>query len=173
MSSSSTNVTLSTIGSDAGIPNLNVATIPANIRNGDSKAKAAYSQGLAFEDMLVNELTQQLANTMDSSDSTDGSSTDGTSGSSDGSAGSSMLGGSSAYASMIPQALSSSIMDGGGLGIAESFAQELDPSLLSQASATTSSTAAGATTDSPSPAASSTTDQTSGASVGAASQVSL
>jgi hypothetical protein len=30
-------------------------------------------------------------------------------------------------------------MDSGGLGMAESFAQELDPSLLSQASATTSS----------------------------------
>jgi Rod binding domain-containing protein len=176
MSSSSTNVTLGTIGSDAGIPNLNVATIPANIRNGDSKAKAAYSQGLAFEDMLVNELSQQLATTMyggDSSDGTDGSSTDGTSGSSDGSSGSSMLGGSSAYASMIPQALTSSIMNGGGLGMAESFAQELDPSLLSQASATTSSSAAGATSASPSTTTSSTTDEASGANTGAVRPVSL
>ena len=145
MSSSSTNISLSTIGSDAGIPNLNVATIPENIRNGDSKAKQAYSEGLAFEDMLVNELTQQLASTMyggssdssDGSSSTDGSSTDGSSGSS------SMLGGASAYASMIPQALSSSIMNSGGLGMAESFAQELDPSLLSQ---TSGAATAGATT---------------------------
>jgi hypothetical protein len=153
MSSSSTNISLSTIGSDAGIPNLNVATIPENIRNGDSKAKQAYSEGLAFEDMLVNELTQQLASTMyggdssDGSSSADGSSTDGSSGSS------SMLGGASAYASLIPQALSSSIMNSGGLGMAESFAQELDPSLLSQASgastagATTAASSAGQGTD--------------------------
>ena len=147
MSSSSANTSLSAIGSDAGIPNLNVATIPENIRNGDSKAKQAYSEGLAFEDMLVNELTQQLASTMygGSSDSSDGSSSaagssaDGSSGSSS----SSMLGGASAYASMIPQALSSSIMNSGGLGMAESFAQELDPSLLSQASGAST---AGATT---------------------------
>ena len=62
--SSSSDITLGTIGADAGIPNLNVAKIPENIRNGDSKAMQAYSEGLAFEDMLVNELSQQLANTM-------------------------------------------------------------------------------------------------------------
>jgi Rod binding domain-containing protein len=176
MSSSSTNISLATIGSDAGIPNLNVASIPENIRNGDSKAKQAYSEGLAFEDMLVNELTQQLASTMyggdssDGSSSADGSSTDGSSGSSSG-----MLGGASAYASMIPQALSSSIMDSGGLGMAESFAQELDPSLLSQAAGAST---AGATTAASSVAAgadtsSSTTDESSGASVGAARQVTV
>jgi Rod binding domain-containing protein len=173
MSSSSTNVTLGTIGTDAGIPNLNVATIPENIRNGDSKAKAAYSEGLAFEDMLVNELSQQLANTMYGGSGSDGSddSTDGSSDSTDGSSsGSSMLGGASAYASMIPQALTSSIMNGGGLGMAESFAQELDPALLSQATGTTSSTAAGAATDATS---SSTTDPASGTSGGAAREVSV
>ena len=81
--SSSSDITLGTIGTNAGIPNLNVATIPANIRNGDSKAKQAYSEGLAFEDVLVNELSQQLANTMyggsdDGSSSSDGA--DGTDG---------------------------------------------------------------------------------------------
>jgi hypothetical protein len=177
MSSSSTNISLSTIGSDAGVPNLNVATIPENIRNGDSKAKQAYSEGLAFEDVLVNELTQQLASTMyggdssDGSSSADGSSTDGSTGSS------SMLGGASAYASMIPQALSSSIMDSGGLGMAESFAQELDPSLLSQASgAATAGATAPSSTGTAAPGAdtsSSTTDQSSGASVGSARQVTI
>jgi Rod binding domain-containing protein len=173
MSSSSANITLGTIGSNAGIPNLNVASIPANIRNGDSKAKQAYSEGLAFENVLVNELTQQLASTMyggsgDSSSSTDGTS-DGSS--SDGSS-SSMLGGASAYASMIPQTLGSSIMDSGGLGMAESFAQELDPSLLSQASG--ASTAAGSTTAAAgSDTSSSTTDQSPGESLGSARQVSV
>jgi hypothetical protein len=173
MSSSSANVTLGTIGSDAGIPNLNVASIPANIRNGDSKAKQAYSEGLAFEDMLVNELTQQLSSTMYGGDSSDGSSTDGSSDSTDGSSGSSsMLGGASAYASMIPQALTSSIMNSGGLGMAESFAQELDPALLSQASGATSPTAAGVSGSDPSATSSGTTGQSSGTNVGAARQVS-
>jgi hypothetical protein len=181
MSSSSSNISLGAIGSDAGIPNLNVASIPANISNGDSKAKQAYSEGLAFEDMLVNELSQQLASTMYGGDSSDSSSTDGTSdgSSSGGSSGSSMLGGASAYASMIPQALTSSIMDSGGLGMAESFAQELDPSLLSQASG--ASTAAGSTTAASSTStsaagadtSSSTTDQSSGTSVGSARQVAV
>jgi hypothetical protein len=181
MSSSSSDITLGTIGSNAGIPNLNVASIPANIRNGDSNAKQAYSEGLAFEDMLVNELTQQLASTMYGGDSSGGSSTssDGTSdGSSDGSSGSSMLGGASAYASMIPQTLTSSIMDSGGLGMAEGFAQELDPSLLSQASATTASgstTAASSTSTAAAGAdtSSNTTDQSAGGSLGSARQVSV
>jgi hypothetical protein len=175
MSSSSANVTLGTIGSDAGIPNLNVATIPANIRNGNSNAKQAYSEGLAFEDMLVNELSQQLANTMYGGSGSDGSSTDGSADSSTGgsSSSSSMLGGASPYASMIPQALTSSIMNGGGLGMAESFAQELDPALLSQASGTTSSTAAGVTGSDSSTTSSGTTGQSSGTDSGAARQVSI
>lgn len=128
--SSTPDITLGTIGQNAGIPNLNVATIPENIRNGGSKAMQAYSEGLAFESMLVRELSQQMSQTMFGGTSSanpsggDGSST-GTGGSS-----SSMLGGASAYQSLIPQALTSSIMAGGGLGIADSFAQELDPSLL-------------------------------------------
>ena len=130
--SSSADMTLGTIGQSAGIPNLNVATVPASVRNGDSNAMKAYSEGLAFESMLVNELSQQMSKTMFGGS---GSSSDPTSGGSDGSSSSSMLGGASAYQSMIPQALTSSIMDDGGLGMAESFAQELDPSLLSQSAA--------------------------------------
>ena len=134
MSSSGSDITLGTIGANAGIPTLNVADVPANIRNGDSRAMKAYSEGLAFEDMLVSELTQQLSKTMYG-----GSSSDGSSSSADGADGSSggLLGGASgasAYASMFPQALTSSIMSGGGLGMAEQFAQELDPALLSQSS---------------------------------------
>ena len=129
MSGSSADINLGTIGSAAGIPTLNVADIPANIRSGDSKAMQAYSEGLAFEDMLVSELTQQLSKTMYGGDA---SSADGSSAGASGAPGSGnggMLGGLSAYASLIPQALTSSIMSGGGLGIAEQFAQQLDPSL--------------------------------------------
>lgn len=143
--STSSDITLGTVGQNAGIPNLNVATVPANIRDGGSDAMKAYSEGLSFESMLVNELSQQMSKTMfggtGDGSTTDGSSADG----SDGSSSSSMLGGASAYQSMIPQALTSSIMDGGGLGMAESFAQELDPALLSQGDATISG-ASGQTT---------------------------
>ena len=134
--SSSADITLGTIGQNAGIPNLNVATVPANIRDGGSGAMKAYSEGLAFESMLVNELSQQMSKTMFGGTG-DGSTSDPSDpGGTDGSGSSSMLGGASAYQSMIPQALTSSIMNDGGLGMAASFAQELDPALLSQSSTT-------------------------------------
>jgi Rod binding domain-containing protein len=137
---STSDISLASIGTDAGIPNLNVADIPANIQNGNNQAKQAYSEGLAFESVLVNELSQQMANTMYGGGGIDGSSSgDGIDGSDssdggDSSDSSGLLSGASAYSSLIPQALTSSIMSSGGLGIAEEFAQELDPSLLSQAS---------------------------------------
>jgi hypothetical protein len=133
MSTPVSSINLGTIGSAAGIPDLNVATVPANVRNGGSKAMQAYSEGLAFEDVLVGELTQQLATSMFGGSSSDGSGAGAPSGS-DPSAGSgSMLGGAgaSAYASLLPQALTSSIMADGGLGVAKSFAEQLDPALSS------------------------------------------
>jgi hypothetical protein len=147
MSFSSSDIALGSIGTSAGIPNLNVADIPANIRNGNNAAKQAYTEGLAFENVLVNELSQQLSNTMyggsgaDASSSSDGSDSSSSGGSSSGD----LLGGAGAYASMIPQALTSSIMSGGGLGVADQFAQELDPSL--NAPAATDPTTADSTTD--------------------------
>jgi hypothetical protein len=126
MSFSSADSSLSSIGVNAGIPSLNVADIPANIRNGNKQAQQAYSEGLAFEQVLVNQLTTQLANTMGSS------SQDTADGSSDSSSDSSgLLGGSSssAYSSLIPSTLTSSIMDGGGLGLADQFAQTIDPAI--------------------------------------------
>ncbi len=129
--SSSPNVSLGTIGPDAGIPNLNVASIPANIRNGNSQAMQAYSEGLAFEDLLVSEMTQQLASTMYGG-SASGTGAAGAGSAGGGTAGGGLLGGASAYASLIPQALTSSIMSAGGLGMAEQFAAQLDPALLGQ-----------------------------------------
>ena len=73
---------------------------------------------------------------------------------------------------MIPQALSSSIMNSGGLGMAESFAQELDPALLSQASGATS-TATGTSPSASSTTTSGTDGQSSGTDVGSARQVAI
>jgi Rod binding domain-containing protein len=137
MSSSTPPITTAGIGTDAGYPNLNVADIPQNIRNGNGQAKQAYAQGLAFEGMLVNELSQQMASTMyggqGSASGGDSSGSDGGS-SSDGSSSGGLLSGAGAYASLIPQTLTSSIMDSGGLGMAEQFAQETDPSLADASS---------------------------------------
>ncbi len=116
-----TSSSLASIGVNAGVPNLNPADIPANIRNGNAAAQRAYSEGLAFEQILVNQLTTQLASSMDQSSGT-GSGAGGASGSQSGAGG-------SPYAALFPQALTSSIMSGGGLGIAESFARSIDPAL--------------------------------------------
>ena len=79
--------------------------------------------------MLVNELSQQLANTMYGGSGSDAlvQRRVATDSSSDGSSSGGLLSGASAYASLIPQTSTSSIMDGGGLGIAEQFAQETRP----------------------------------------------
>lgn len=115
--------------STASLPPIDPALEPANIRNGDAKAKQAYQVGLAFEQVLVDQLSQQLA-------ATTGGSSDGSGGSegSDGSGSSSggLMGSdpaSSAYAQLLPQALSTSVMSAGGLGVAAQLAGALDPQL--------------------------------------------
>jgi hypothetical protein len=92
-------------------------------------ATQAKQVGLAFEQVLVNELAQQMAQTTSTPD--DGSSSDGSDGS-DGTT-SGLMGSdpaSSAYAQMIPSVLTSSIMSAGGTGIAQQIAQSIDPALM-------------------------------------------
>lgn len=113
---------MSTISFDSA-PVLDAATEPAAIRNGNAQAKQAYQEGLAFEQMLVDQLTQEMAATTATTDdgSDDGSSDD-----------SGVLGTDSAdspLTSMLPQALSSSVMSAGGLGIAAQVAASIDPAL--------------------------------------------
>jgi Rod binding domain-containing protein len=141
---------------------VNAAQEPAAVRNGDQKAKNAYQVGMAFEKMLLNQLTQEMANTAttsgdDSSDSSDGS------GSSDGSA-SGLMGSdaaSSTYGQMLPDALSSGIMSSGGLGVAMQIAKALDPALAS-ATGTTTSAAGAATTSAGGSAATTSAGGTAG-----------
>lgn len=104
---------------------------PANVRNGDHAAKNAYQTGLAFEDMLVSELVQELTATVPGLDGS-GAAASGSDGSADGSDGSgggsqgSVLG---AYAPLLGQALTSGIMAGGGTGVAMQIARSIDPAL--------------------------------------------
>ena len=111
------------------LPPINPATEPAEIRGGDAKAKKAYQEALGFEDVLVNQLSQQLASTVSAPSDP---SSDGSSGSS-GSGGGGLLGSgdsaSSAFSSMIPQTLTNAIMSSGGLGVAAQLARALDPAI--------------------------------------------
>ena len=119
----------------AAVPPIDPANEPASIRNCNKAAKNAYQTGLAFEQVLVNELTQQLSQTVSGGSSSDGSSTDDSGGDSSGGssgAGGGMLGSdpaSSMYAQLLPQALSSTIMSSGGTGLALQIAMGIDPSI--------------------------------------------
>ncbi len=81
----------------------------------------------------MQELTQELASTVTSPGTDSSDSTDGSSDSSDSSGSSSGLLGSdpstSAFASMIPTALTQSIMSGGGVGVADQLARAIDPQI--------------------------------------------
>jgi Rod binding domain-containing protein len=125
----------------ATLPPINPALEPADIRNGNAQAKQAYQEALGFEDVLTQQLTQELASTVSSpsDDSSDGS--DGSDDSSDDSSGG-ILGSdpsTSAFASMIPTALTSSLMSNGGVGIAAQLAQAIDPQIGTPQGAASSS----------------------------------
>ncbi|HWD76881.1 MAG TPA: hypothetical protein VG371_17220 [Solirubrobacteraceae bacterium] len=110
------------------LPPIDPALEPASVRNGNQAAKNAYQEGLAFEDILVNQLVTQMTATVPgldgSSDGSDGSDASGSSGGLSGSGS-----GLGAYASLLPQALTSSVMSTGGTGIAMEIARSIDPAL--------------------------------------------
>ena len=112
----------------AALPPIAQASEPASVRNGDQAAKNAYQTGLAFENVLVNELAQQLSATVPGLDGSD----DGLGGTSDDSSDSGSTGGVGgagglgAYSSLLPQTLTSSIMAGGGVDAVGRIVAERD-----------------------------------------------
>jgi hypothetical protein len=124
--------------SAAGLPPVDQSQLPAAIRTGGPAAKNAYETALGFEQVLVDQLAQELTATVadsgDGSSASDGSGGDGSGG--DGSSDATGLMGSdpasSEYAQLLPQALTSSIMSAGGVGIAQEIATSLDPSIASR-----------------------------------------
>jgi hypothetical protein len=100
----------------SGLPVVNQAFEPKSVRDGSAATKQAYATALGFESLLVNRLAQQLASSANLMGSSDGS---------DGSSGSDSA--SSEFASLLPGALTDSIMADGGLGIAQSLMGSLDP----------------------------------------------
>jgi hypothetical protein len=101
------------------LPPINPATEPAVIRNGNQAAKQAYREGLAFEQMLVDQLGQELAKTVSPDDTSAG-----------GVMGSDPA--STAYSQLIPSALTTGLMSAGGTGIALELATAFDPSIRSK-----------------------------------------
>jgi Rod binding domain-containing protein len=104
--------------SPSGLPTVNQTLEPAWVRKGSADTQKAYETALAFEQMLVEELSQSL---------TASSGLGGESGaegeSSEGSAGGG--GASGPLSSMLPQALTSGVMSAGGLGLAAQMTRQL------------------------------------------------
>jgi hypothetical protein len=128
------------------LPPIDPALEPASVRNGNQQAKNAYATGLAFEDVLVNELAQEMENTVPgldgSSDGLGGTSDDS---SDDSSSSGGVLGGGAglgAYSSLLPQTLSTAVMSGGGTGVALQIAQAIDPALMGASQPSTKQTGA-------------------------------
>jgi hypothetical protein len=113
----------------SSLPAIDQALVPASIRNGDQKAKDAYQTGMAFEQVLVNELSQEMAASVPggSDDGLGGTTGDSGSSSSGGVMGGG--GGLGAYSSLLPQSLTSSIMASGGTGVALEIAKSIDPAI--------------------------------------------
>jgi hypothetical protein len=119
---------MSALSSVSGLPATDYLNEPYAIQHGDKAAKAAYAEGVGFEQVFVNQLTQQLTATLtDSSDSSDsGDSSDSSDGSSD--ATSATAGGP--YSSLLSSALTQGVMSSGGAGgLAMQLAESIDPTL--------------------------------------------
>jgi hypothetical protein len=88
----------------AGLPPIDQALLPADIRTATPARKDAYEAGLGFERLLVQQLSQSLTDSARDA-----------------------LGGDSPYASLLPDALTDGVMGGGGLGLARQMADAITP----------------------------------------------
>jgi hypothetical protein len=96
--------------------------LPPDVRKAGAKGEQLYQAALGFEQMLTQELTDQLASTMQGTDGSDGTDSSGSSDSSANDPSSQSIfpsdSGSPVVSQMLPQALSDGITQAGGLGIA-------------------------------------------------------
>jgi len=106
---------LSALGS-----NIMPTVLPPDVQKAGAKGEQLYKAALGFEQLLTQELTDQLAQTMQGTDDADSSDSSSNEGSDDPSTQSIFsTGGSSPVVSqMLPQALSDGITQAGGLGMA-------------------------------------------------------
>jgi len=88
----------------AGLPPIDQAQLPADIRTAAPARRNAYEAGLGFERLLVQQLSQSLTDSARDA-----------------------LGGDSPYASLLPDALTDGVMTSGGLGLARQLADAIQP----------------------------------------------
>jgi Rod binding domain-containing protein len=102
-----------------GLPVVTQTLEPAWVRDGSAATQKAYQTALAFEQMLVEQLSQSLTTSsgLGGESGEEGESSEG------GSSGSSAASG--AISSMLPQALTSGVMNDGGLGLAAQMTRQL------------------------------------------------
>jgi Rod binding domain-containing protein len=105
-------------GTTTGLPVVNQALEPEWVRHGSAATQKAYDSALTFEQTLVEQLSKSLA---DTSGLTGESSQEGESGSE----GAGSDASSSQLSSMLPQALTASVMSAGGLGMAAQMTRQL------------------------------------------------
>jgi Rod binding domain-containing protein len=104
-----------------GLPIVDEAHAPAYVRAGSAAVKQDYATAQGFEEMLLQQLSQSLAQSSGLSGESESS---GEEGSSEGSG----EGGSGMLASLLPQTLTEGVMRDGGLGLATQMMHTLDPS---------------------------------------------
>jgi Rod binding domain-containing protein len=102
-----------TIAASPGLPAINQAFEPAWVRHGSAETQKTYQTALAFERMLVEQLSKSL---------TAASGLEGEAGAEEG--GSSSLA-TSQLTSLLPQALSDGVMSSGGLGLAAQLTRDV------------------------------------------------
>jgi hypothetical protein len=96
------------------------ASEPAWVRKGSASTQKAYETALAFEQMLVEELSQSLtaASGLGGESGAEGEPSEGASGGGGGA--------SAPLSAMLPQALTSGVMSAGGLGLAAQMTRSLE-----------------------------------------------
>jgi hypothetical protein len=87
----------------AGLPPIDAASLPADVRKGSSSQRQSYEAGLSFERQLVQQLTTTMAKTTKDEADANGDGGDAA---------------TQAYQQMIPDALTDAVMSAGGLGLA-------------------------------------------------------
>jgi hypothetical protein len=110
-------MSLAAASGSTGLPVVNQATEPEWVRKGSAATQKAYESALSFEATLVEQLSKTLAGTSGLSGESDGESGSEEGGSS---------GANSQLSSMLPQALTTSVMDAGGLGLAAQMTSSLE-----------------------------------------------
>jgi len=107
-------------------PPIDQSLLPPDVRSAPPARQQAYAAALGFEQLLVQQLSSSFA---DSAQGTFGGSSD--DGSSDGAG----AGAANPYASLLPDALTQGVMNGGGLGLAAQLTDAIDPAQPSPAGA--------------------------------------